>query len=59
MNPSNIMFKADNDTPIIIDFDSCGREGEKSVKAGTMDWSDNTFDVANPKNDFYGLKKIE
>jgi serine/threonine protein kinase len=59
VNPSNIMFKADNDTPVIIDFDSCGREGEKLVKAGTMNWSDDTFDVATPKNDFYGLKKIE
>ena len=59
VNPSNIMFKADDDTPVIIDFDSCGREGDRLVKAGTMGWSDDSFDVAATKNDYYGLKKIE
>ena len=59
INPANIMFKADDDTPVIIDFDSCGREGDKLVKAGTTGWSDDSFDFATTKNDYYGLKKIE
>jgi serine/threonine protein kinase len=59
INPSNIMFKANDDTPIIIDFDSCGKEGDKLVKAGTMGWSDDGFDFATVRNDYYGLKKIE
>jgi serine/threonine protein kinase len=59
INPSNIMFKANDDTPVIIDFDSCGQEGDKLLKAGTMGWSDEGFDLATIRNDSYGLKKIE
>ena len=59
VNPTNIMFKVDDDAPVLIDFDSCGREGDKLVKAGTMGWSDDSFDFANANNDYYGLKKIE
>jgi len=58
VNPSNIMFKANDDTPVIIDFDSCGREGNKLVKAGTLGWSDDSFDFVTPRNDYYGLQKI-
>jgi serine/threonine protein kinase len=59
INPANIMFKANDDTPVIIDFDSCGREGDKLVKAGTMGWSDDSFDFSTTRNDYYGLKKLE
>jgi serine/threonine protein kinase len=59
INPTNIMFKNGDENPVIIDFDSCGREGEMLVKAGTMDWSDDKFDFASPENDYFGLKKIE
>lgn len=59
VNPTNIMFKSDDLTSVIIDFDSCGREGDKLVKAGTMGWSDDGFDFATANNDYYGLKKIE
>lgn len=59
INPSNIMFKANDDTPVVIDFDSCGREGDKLLKAGTMGWSDESFDIAAVRNDYYGLKRIE
>ena len=58
LNPHNIMFKAD-DTPVIIDFDSCAREGDKLTKGGTWGWTDENIKFASPMNDYYGLKKIE
>jgi serine/threonine protein kinase len=59
INPRNIMFKAGDDTPVIIDFDSCGKEGDKLLKGGTMSWTDGSIDIATAQNDYYGLKKIE
>lgn len=59
INPSNIMFKANDHTSIIIDFDSCGRAGDKLMKTGIMDWNDDNFDFANIRNDYYELKRIE
>lgn len=38
LNPSNIMM--DGESPVIIDFDSCKREGDKlGLKAGTVGWA--------------------
>ena len=58
INPSNIMLRND-DTPVIIDFDSCQHEGDKCTSAGTKGWSleDMRFSVA--QNDYYGLRKIQ
>jgi serine/threonine protein kinase len=59
LNPHNIMLEA-NDTPVIIDFDSCRREGEVlGLKAGTIGWADENFKIAKPENDYYGLRRIE
>jgi hypothetical protein len=52
------MFSED-DIPVIIDFDSCRREGEKLLKAGTWGWSDEIAIVADRANDYYGLRKIK
>lgn len=57
LNPHNIMLNSD-DTPVIIDFDSCRREGDKLLKAGTWGWADESSTLANTTNDYYGLKKI-
>lgn len=57
LNPYNIMLKSD-DTPVIIDFDSCRRDGDKLVKGGTMGWADESVEYASPKNDYDGLKRI-
>jgi serine/threonine protein kinase len=56
INPYNIMFKSDV-APVIIDFDSCVRIGEKLGKAGG--WEDEIYEFASQGNDYSSLKKIE
>ncbi|KAI1352324.1 kinase-like domain-containing protein [Xylaria sp. FL0043] len=57
LNPSNIMM--DEDNPVIIDFDSCKREGDKlGSKGGTYGWTLDGEDYARRENDFYSLEKI-
>ncbi|KAL3428265.1 serine/threonine-protein kinase [Phlyctema vagabunda] len=57
LNPTNILMNGD--TPVIADFDSCQREGEKlGLKAGTWGWTSEEFKFARPENDLYGLSKI-
>ena len=57
INPANIVM--DGDTPVIVDFDSCQRNGEKlGIKGGTPDWTREDFEFARPENDEYGLSKI-
>jgi len=57
INPANIVM--DGDTPVIVDFDSCRRNGEKlGIKAGTPDWTREDFEFARPENDEYGLSMI-
>ncbi|KAK3391220.1 kinase-like domain-containing protein [Podospora didyma] len=57
LNPSNIMMDGDN--PVIIDFDSCKREGDElGSKAGTDGWTLNGQDQALRENDLYSLSKI-
>jgi len=57
INPTNILM--DGDTPVIVDFDSCQRNGEKlGLKGGTLDWANLDFKFARPENDEYGLSKI-
>lgn len=57
INPANILLDSTS-APIIIDFDSCCRQGEHIVgKGGTFEWS-NDAETAEVENDFYGLEKI-
>lgn len=57
LNPSNIMMNGDS--PVIIDFDSCKREGEKlGLKLGTFSWAMEGVDYATPQNNYFGLSKI-
>jgi serine/threonine protein kinase len=57
LNPSNIMMDGDN--PVIIDFDSCKREGDElGSKAGTDGWTLDGQDHAMRENDLYSLSKI-
>jgi serine/threonine protein kinase len=59
IKPANIMVQAD-ETLVIIDFDSCGRIGDKlGVKAGTESWTDSTVVVSEEQNDYFGLEKIK
>ncbi|CAF9912625.1 MAG: hypothetical protein GOMPHAMPRED_007711 [Gomphillus americanus] len=58
LNPDNIMVK--NGEPVIIDFDSCVREGEPlGFKAGTEGWALRGAVVGRRENDLYSLQKIE
>ncbi|KFX90176.1 hypothetical protein O988_08309 [Pseudogymnoascus sp. VKM F-3808] len=60
INPANILMSGDNDVPIIIDFDSCRREGEElGLKAGTRGWTSEDFKVATPEIDQYGISMIK
>jgi len=57
VNPSNIMLD-DQLKPMLIDLDSCGKEGSPmGLKGGTPFWSKNT-DVSVKENDFDGLERV-
>lgn len=57
LNLLNIMM--DGESPVIIDFDSCKREGDKlGLKAGTVGWAMKGVVYATPQNDYFGLLKI-
>ncbi|KAI1840179.1 hypothetical protein JX266_013609 [Neoarthrinium moseri] len=59
LNPANIMVDED-DSPIIIDFDSCKPEGwELGHKAGTEGWTLGDSRIAAQENDLYALGKME
>jgi hypothetical protein len=57
LNPYNVMLRED-DTAIIIDFNTCQRQGEKCRSGGAPGWSLEEMDFAVPENDYYGLAKI-
>jgi serine/threonine protein kinase len=60
LNPRNVMVDSDGSNPVIIDFDSCKREGQGlGVKGGTDGWVAEGITHANRQNDFYGLSKIK
>lgn len=57
LNPSNIMMDR-WENPVIIDFDSCQRQGaELNLKMGTLGWAMEGSVYANRQNDFFGLSK--
>ncbi|KAI0558658.1 serine/threonine protein kinase [Gracilaria domingensis] len=58
ISPCNIMFKED-DTPVLIDFDSCRPIGSSlGGKRGTPGFSMEDVSVSSVQNDHFGLKKI-
>jgi hypothetical protein len=58
INPSNIMMDP-GDNPVIIDFDSCTREGEGLLKFGTPDWFPEGARTGSRQNDSYALRKMD
>ncbi|KAG5291856.1 serine/threonine-protein kinase [Histoplasma ohiense] len=50
----------ERDNPVVIDFDSCQREGAQlGLKAGTAGWVMEGTVYATRQNDFFGLSKIQ
>jgi len=57
INPHNIMLHED-DTAVIIDFNTCQYEGEICRSGGTDPWCPEEMEYAVRENDYYGLQKI-
>lgn len=57
INPYNVMLRED-DTAVIIDFNTCQYQGEKCRSGGTPGWNLEEMEFAIPENDYYGLAKI-
>ncbi|KAG5931171.1 hypothetical protein E4U60_006392 [Claviceps pazoutovae] len=62
IHPDNVMLD-EMDGPVIIDFDSWGKEGQElgpGMKKGTSEWSTNgsLYDYALFENDIFGLSKL-
>ena len=58
INPANIMLDGE-DVPIIIDFDSCQREGDLSFGIGTPGWTNGSITgISERKNDDFGLMQL-
>lgn len=57
INPNNIMQY--NDIGVIIDFESCRRQGKGLEGVGrTYEWHDEAVQVSIPENDFKALEEI-
>lgn len=55
----NIMFRED-DSVVIVDFDSCQRIGDKlGSKKGTPGFWDESATISKQENDFFGLDKVK
>lgn len=54
LNPRNIMLDDDNKA-IVVDFDSCGREGEHVSKLGTDAWMSEDQSHSSRRNDYFSL----
>lgn len=48
----------EDDTAVIIDFNTCQYEGEKRRSGGTDPWCPEEMEYAVRENDYYGLQKI-
>ncbi|KAG6201916.1 hypothetical protein E4U35_005561 [Claviceps purpurea] len=62
LSPDNVMLD-EQDRPIIIDFDSWGRDGQKfapDMKKGALEWSINgsSYEYARFENDIFSLSKL-
>jgi serine/threonine protein kinase len=58
LNPTNIALDA-NDNPIILDFGSCRRFGERLLSRGTSGWIDEDYSTSAQCHDKSAIKKIE
>ncbi|KAF2466993.1 uncharacterized protein BDR25DRAFT_235740 [Lindgomyces ingoldianus] len=58
LNPTNIAIDSD-DNPIILDFGSCRRFGEKLLTAGTYGWIDGEYATSAQRHDESAINKIE
>jgi len=58
VTPRNIMLKED-DTAVLIDFDSCQRMGETLLKGTAAGWRDDASRTSVVKNDWLGLALVE
>ncbi|KXS93551.1 hypothetical protein AC578_2252 [Pseudocercospora eumusae] len=58
LNPMNVLLDKD-DQPVIIDFGSCKKFGERLVSAGTPGWIDDEYIISARENDEAALLKIE
>ena len=58
INPANIMLD-NEDVPIVIDFDSCQRDGELSFGVGTSGRTNGSVNrMSKRENDDFGLKQL-
>ncbi|KAM7187002.1 Protein kinase-like domain containing protein [Rhypophila sp. PSN 637] len=57
INPDNIMVK--DGMPVLIDFGSCQKFGERLQSLGTPGWYEELFYTSEKKHDIYSLKKLE
>ncbi|KAF2815026.1 uncharacterized protein BDZ99DRAFT_357768, partial [Mytilinidion resinicola] len=59
LNPNNVMI-AEDDSPIIIDFDSCKRFGEALISGGTWGWIDldEDYETSQRRHDEFALTKM-
>ena len=59
INPNNIMVTME-DTAVIIDFNSCRKQGEEGFMQSTYKWTDASYNerCAEFENDMCGLRKI-
>ncbi|KAG6107324.1 hypothetical protein E4U13_007025 [Claviceps humidiphila] len=62
LSPDNVMLD-ELDRPIIIDFDSWGRDGQRfapDMKKGALEWSINgsSYEYARFENDIFSLSKL-
>ena len=58
LNPSNVMLLHD-DTPVIIDFDSCRQIRQSLEGVGrTYEWHDEDVRISLPSNDLDALSEI-
>ncbi|KAI9746994.1 MAG: hypothetical protein M4579_007544, partial [Chaenotheca gracillima] len=57
LTPHNIMVAKD-DSPVLIDFGSCGPFGATLITAGTPGWIDEDYVVSGPQFDRLALIKI-
>jgi len=58
VKPDNIVLKAD-DTPVLIDFDSCLPINQALGKGTTKGWGDDESKTSSVKNDWLGLALVE
>ena len=58
INPANITLDKE-DVPIIIDFDSCQREGDLSFGIGTLGWTNGSITgISERRNDDFGFMQL-